>query len=252
VPAATPSILATSGGFLPAKRTKLRPGPLLEFALQLAGVSPLPRVCFVGTAGGDQESWNAALHAAFYGREVLVSCLDLFPMPNIADVADHLESQDVIWVGGGSSANLLALWRLHGLDVILRRCWERGVVLGGVSAGSLCWHAGGTTDSFGPVLRLLTDGLAFLPFSNCPHYDAELQRRPLYQQLVADGTLPAGYATDDGVGLLYQGVELVEAVTEIVGKAAYRVERDATGGAVRETRIEPRVLPGAVAADSLG
>jgi peptidase E len=240
----TPTILATSGGFFGGQRTTVRPGPLLDFALELANPGTLPRICFIGTAGGDQAYWNAALHAAYYGREVLVSCLDLFPMPNIADMAAHLVSQDLIWVMGGSTANLLALWRLHGLDEILRECWQSGVVLAGVSAGSLCWHVGGTTDSFGPDLAPVTNGLAFLPWSNSPHYDGEEQRRPLYQRLIADGVLGAGYATDNGVGLHYRGAEMVEAVSEVVGAGAYFVER-LLDGAARETRVEPRVLAGA-------
>jgi peptidase E len=185
------------------------------------------------------------LHAAYYGRDVLVSCLDLFPMPNIADMEAHLGSQDLIWVMGGSTANLLALWRLHGLDLVLKHCWESGVVLAGVSAGSVCWHVGGTTDSFGPELRAITDGLAFLPWSNGAHYDAEEQRRPLYHRLVTEGVLPAGYATDNGVGLRYERTDMVEAVTEVVGKAAYFVERGPEG-TVKETRIGPRVLQGAI------
>jgi len=126
--------------------------------------------------------------------------------------------------GGGSTANLLALWRTHHLDEILRECWEAGVVLAGVSAGKLCWHLGGTTDSFGLELQPITDGLGLLPYSNCPHYDAEDQRRPLYHRLVGDGTLPAGYATDNGAGLHYVGTELVRVVTEVDGAAAYHVE----------------------------
>lgn len=202
-------------------------------------------MCFINTAGGDQAWWNATIHAAYYERDVRVSVLNLFPMPNVADVAAHLQAQDLIWVGGGSTANLLALWRLHGLDRILRGCWESGVVLAGVSAGSVCWHVGGTTDSFGPELRLLTNGLGFLPFSNGVHYDAEEQRRPLFQRLIAEELLPAGYATDNGVGLLYQGTVMVEAVSEVNGAGAYHVER-APDGQAKESRIEPRLLPGAV------
>jgi peptidase E len=244
MPAGAPTILATSGGFLPGRRTPLRPGPLLEHAIRLAGSPPVPRLCFVGSAGGDQAHWFSAVHAAFYGRDVMVSCLALFPMPNLEDMEAHLLSQDVIWVSGGSTANLLALWRLHGLDAVMRRCWEAGVVLSGVSAGSLCWHTGGTTDSFGPELRPITDCLGFLPWSNAVHYDVEEQRRPLYHRLVADGTLPAGYATDNGTGLVYRGTEMIEAVSELRGRAAYHVRRR-DGGTVSEERIEPRLLPGA-------
>lgn len=243
--AETPTILATSGGLFPDPRTLIRPGPLLDLALELSRPAGMPRLCFLNTAGGDQAWWNGAIHAAYYGREVMVSCLNLFPMPNVADPATHLLAQDAIWVGGGSTANLLALWRLHGLDLILRRCWESGVVLAGVSAGSICWHVGGTTDSFGPQLRPLTDGLGFLPFSNGVHYDAEEQRPPAFHRVVADGTLPDGYATDNGVGLVYRGTEMVEAVSEQAGKAAYRV-RLATGGRVEETVVEARLLPGAL------
>jgi peptidase E len=135
--------------------------------------------------------------------------------------------------------NLLAVWRAHGLDRILHECWQAGVVLGGVSAGSLCWHVGGTTDSFGPQLRPVTNGLGWLPYANGVHYDSEPQRRPLLMQLVGDGTLPTAYATDDGVGLIYRGTELSEAVAELDGKAAYLVQRGEDGQA-HERRIEPR------------
>jgi peptidase E len=157
----------------------------------------------------------------------------------VADVRAHLLAQDVVWVGGGSVANLLAVWRVHGLDAIFREVWEAGVVLAGVSAGSLCWHVGGTTDSYGPELRAVTDGLGLIPTSNGVHYDSEEQRRPLYQRLVAEGALPGGHATDDGVGLVYRGTELVEAVSDRPDAAAYRVEPGPDGTAV-ETRVEPR------------
>ena len=174
-------------------------------------------------------------------RGIQSSHLVTFPMPNLADVRGHLLGQDVIWVGGGSVANLLALWRLHGWDEFLREAWQAGVVLGGVSAGSICWHTGGTTDSFGPTLRPITNGLGFLPYSNGVHYNSESQRRPLFHSLIADGTLPDGFATDDGVGLVYSGIELVEAVADRPDCFAYRVSREA-GARVDEQVIEPRRL----------
>ena len=235
------NILATSGGFKAARRTRLTPGPLIDFALELAGSPARPRFCYVGTAGGDNPIYTAAVTEAFVGRDVVVTNLAAFPMPTVEDVRSHLLAQDVVWVGGDSVAGLLAMWRLHGWDAIFREVWEAGVVLGGVSAGSLCWHVGGTTDSYGPTLRPVTDGLALLPYSNNVHYDSEDQRRPLYHRLVGDGTLPAGHATDDGVGLHYRGTELVEAVTDTPGKKAYRVER-AEDGTVVETVLEPRLL----------
>jgi len=162
-------------------------------------------------------------------------------MPNIDDIAGHLLAQDVVWVWGGSVAGLLAMWELHGVGAAMRAAWQAGVVLTGVSAGSICWHQGGTTDSFGPDLRAVTNGLGFVPYSNGVHYDTEEQRRPRFQQLIADGTLPAGYATDDGVGLLYRGTEMVGAFTEVDGKGAYWVERTDDGRAL-ETRIDPARL----------
>ena len=161
-------------------------------------------------------------------------------MPNYDDVEAHLMQQDVIWVSGGSTANLLALWRVHGLDVILHRVWQAGVVLMGVSAGSLCWHVGGTTDSFGPHLRPVTNALGWLPYGNSPHHDAEEERRPLIHKLVADGTLPLSYATDNGAGLIYHGTELYEAFAETPGALAYEIRRD--GDSARETPLPTRVL----------
>ncbi len=129
---------------------------------------------------------------------------------------------------------------VHGLDEILRRVWGAGVVLAGVSAGSICWYQGGTTDSFGPQLRAVTNGLGFLPYGNGVHYDTEERRRPLVHRLVADGTLPETHCTDDGVGVVYHGTELVEAVTELDGGRAYIVRCE--GAAAVEEPLETRRL----------
>ncbi len=243
MPASAPTVLATSIGFDSRGRGPhdWAPGPVFDLAVELAGAPQQPRLCFLGTATGDDPALVAAVYGAFAGSAVRVSHLSLFPMPTVPDVRAHLLAQDVVWVGGGSVANLLAVWRVHGLDEVFREAWRAGVVLGGVSAGSLCWHVGGTTDSYGPHLRAVTNGLALIPTSNGVHHDSEPQRRPLYHRLVADGTLPPGHATDDGVGLLYRGTELVEAVADRPGGAAHRVERGPDGTAV-ETRLEPRRL----------
>jgi peptidase E len=243
MPATAPTILATSIGFDSRGRGPLdwAPGPVFDLAFDLAGAPARPRLCYLGTATGDDPVRIAGVYGAFAGSGVQVSHLSLFPMPTVPDIRAHLLAQDVVWVGGGSVANLLAVWRVHGLDEIFREVWAAGVVLGGVSAGSLCWHAGGTTDSYGPQLRPVTDGLGLVPASNSVHHDSEEQRRPLYCRLVADGALPPGHATDDGVGLVYRGTELAEAVADRPGAAAYRVERGPHGTAV-ETRLAPRRL----------
>ncbi|XVX21639.1 Type 1 glutamine amidotransferase-like domain-containing protein [Actinomycetota bacterium] len=238
----SPTILATSGGYRFGERVRLEFNSLVHHAVELSGASGrAPRVTFVGTASGDDRAMAADAVQAGRVAGFDLTCLNLFPMPNLEDIEGHLLDQDVVWVQGGSVANLLAVWRVHGLDAIFRRVWEAGVVLSGVSAGSICWYAGGTTDSFGPDLRAVTDGLALLPYGNGVHYDSEERRRPLVHRLVADGTLPETHCTDDGVGLVYRGTELVEAVTETPGKGAYLVRRD--GDQATEERIEPRLLP---------
>jgi len=240
--AESPTILATSIGMQSRQRGPLdfRAGPIFKLAVELARPSATPRLCVVATAVGDASDYLRGAYAALTALDVRVSHLNLFPMPNVEDVRAHLLGQDVIWVGGGSVVNLLAVWRAHGLDRILHDCWQAGVVLGGVSAGSLCWHVGGTTDSFGPNLQPVTNGLGWLPYANGVHFDSEPQRRPLLHQLVAEGSLPTAYATDDGVGLVYRATEMTEVVAELEGKAAYLIERSESG--VNEARLPPRLL----------
>jgi peptidase E len=236
-----PHILAIGGGtFISDDRFGMAPSPLLRYALDLTG-QDRPRVCFLTTAVGDSSEYVAGMYAAFSRLDADISHLALFPMPNEPDPRAHLLSQDLVYVSGGSAANLLALWRLHGLDEVFREAWEAGVVLSGQSAGALCFHAGGNTDSFGPQLRPLTDGLGLLPYSCGVHYDSDAQRRPLLQQLIGEGTLPEGYAADENVGLHYVGTEFVQAVSYRRDAGAYRIEPDGSGGA-KETRIEPRLL----------
>ena len=225
------------GGFVATERYGAQPGPLVQHALRLTG-KEAPRVCALYTATGDDVARIAQWYACWsaWGRGIRASHVAVLPMPNVDDLRAHLLSQDAVYVGGGSVAGLAVLWRLHGLDAVMREAHEAGVVLFGVSAGSLCWHTGGTTDSFGPELRAWTDGLGIVPGSNCPHYDSEARRRPLYQSLVADGTLQPGYAADDGVGLHYVRGQLHEAVSDREGASAYRV--DATG----ETEVATRLL----------
>ncbi len=240
--AAEPTILATSGGMVASRRLRWEFGALTDYAVELAGVSGrAPRVCFLATAMGDNSEQIRGFYDAALQRGYTPSHLALFPMPNVADPRELLLGQDVVWVLGGSVAGLLALWRLHRLEAAMREAWQAGVVLTGVSAGSICWHSGGPTDSFGPDLRPVTDGLGLVPFSNGVHYDSEPQRRPAFQAMIGAGTLAAGYATEDGTGLLYRGQRFVEAVTEQPGKQAFYVSRG-PDGTVTEEPLDTRLL----------
>ena len=234
-----PTILATSAGFT-RDPYGLRPAPTFRFMAELARATH-PKLCVLTQATGDPADRIAAHFAAFAGTEFSMTSLRLFPMPNVPDLRAHLLAQDIIWVDGGSVANLCAVWRVHGVDQILHEAWQSGVVLGGVSAGSICWHQGGSTDSYGPDLRGFTDGLGWLPYSNGVHYDGEAQRRPRMHELIADGTLGDGFATDDGAGLLYRGTTMVEAVADREGPKAYELKRAADGSVV-ETSLPTRVL----------
>ncbi|PRY17443.1 peptidase E [Kineococcus rhizosphaerae] len=242
MPAEAPTIVATSGGWTRRDLGGVDWAGTAHLAVELARVPAgrAPRLTYLGTAGGDQRSWAAEVHAAGERAGFRTTVLDLFPLPSVDDPAGLLLGSDVVWVGGGSVANLLAVWRVHGLEEAFRAAWEAGVVLGGVSAGSICWFAGGTTDSFGPQLRPVTNGLGLLPYGNGVHYDSEARRRPLVHELVGSGVLGETHCSDDGVGLVYQGTELVEAVSEVPGKGAWIVRRE--GGGVVETRVEPRPL----------
>jgi peptidase E len=201
-------------------------------------------VLFIHTASGDDRSYLTSSYQAMSGYSCDVEHLALFTQPT-GPVQDVVGRADVVWVGGGSVANLLALWALHGVGDALAEAYERGAVLGGVSAGSICWHVGGPTDSFGPTLEVVTNGLALLPFGNGVHYDSEAQRRPLLQQLVRDAVLPLSYATDDRVGILYRNEEPIEVICDkeadpATGPAAYKVEK--VGSDVIETRLSPGAI----------
>jgi dipeptidase E len=220
VVARTRQIVGLGGG----GETEEQAAALVDYVVAAAGVEQ-PKVCFVPTAMGDAaEDVSAFSEGPWGGRGELSSAL-FFPWPR-ADLREHILAQDIVVVSGGNTANLLAIWRAHGFDEVLREAWEAGVVLTGASAGMICWFEAGVTDSFGPQLEGMSDGLGFLPGSACPHYDGEPARRPRYRELVAAG-FPAGVAADDGVALHYLGADLQAIVTCREGAAAYRVS--ATG-----------------------
>lgn len=228
------------GGFL------MEPdNPLLDdFVLGLARRTPA-RVCFVPTASGDSEANIARFYRAL-SRRCAATDLALFGAGGLPrnparsdELAAFVAEQDVFYVGGGNTANMLALWRLHGLDTLLRGAWRSGAVLAGVSAGMICWFEASLTDSFGGV-EPLRDGLGLLRGSACPHYDGEAARRPAYQRLI-EGGFPEGYAADDGAALHFEGDALVEVVSSRPNAVAYRVAL-AGGRAVVETRLTTRFL----------
>jgi dipeptidase E len=226
------------GGFSMEPENQL----LDRFVLSLARAER-PRVCFVPTASGDSERYVASFYRAFAAFDCRPADLGLFER-RVADLRAFVLEQDVVYVGGGNTASLLAVWRAHGLDRILAEAWEAGVVLCGISAGMNCWFAQSVTDSF-DIARLapLHDGLGLVPASACPHYDGEEQRRPVFHRLVAASDLMDGWAADDGAALVFSGSELEEVVSSRPGAAGYRVER--TGDGVAEQRLATRYLGGA-------
>ena len=230
-------MLAAGGGMLMPRDA---PPLLVQYSLELSGRGR-PRLCVLNTALGDDPNAYLRLYDRLADSPARVRHLTLFPMPNVSDPEDFLLSQDVIFVGGGSVANMLAVWRVHGIDEILRKAWQAGIVLAGSSAGAICWFAGGTTDSFGPRLRPYTDGLEMLAGSFCPHYSSEAQRRPLYQRLVADRTLPGGLACDEGAAVHFVDDTLTEVVSDRPRAGAFQVEPDGAGGST-ETQLTVRYL----------
>jgi len=202
---------------------------LAEHALSLVPTTSdgPKRVCYIPTAVGDSDAAIRRTRANFVENipGVEFSVLTLFTQASVPDARSHLLAQDVIFVEGGSVVNLMAVWRVHGLRPILRECWAAGVVLTGVSAGSLCWHLGGPTDSYSDALDPFDDGIGILRYSNGVHDDyPEQPRRETYRRQVNAGTCAPGYASEDGVGLHYIGAKLHEAVTIVAGKTAWWVE----------------------------
>ncbi len=227
-----------------ASRWSRRASCLTSIALSAARTSrpqaSRPRVCFVPTASGDDDNYIAHFYRAYATLDCRPSDLQLFDR-TVADLEDFVLAQDVVWVGGGNTASMLAVWRAHSLDSLLARAWEQGVVLCGLSAGMNCWFEQSVTDSFGAhKLAALDDGLGLLAGSCCPHYDGEELRRPAYEAFIASGELPDGYAADDGAALVFHGTTLHEVVSSRPGASAYRIERTADGVSAR--RLEARYL----------
>lgn len=234
-------VLLGGGGFLMTP-TPAKPTPIDSFTLALTGRAR-PRVCLLPTACGDGPQQIEPFLRAFPRRRADASVLRLFRRElDDAQLRAHLLSQDVIYIGGGNTANMLAVWRLHGVDRLLRQAWRRGTVLTGVSAGANAWFQACSTDSFSG-LAPLRDGLGLLRGAVCPHFDGEAQRRPSLHRWVRARALPKTLAIDDFAAAHFVGTRLTEVVAERRGAQAYRVEL--RRGEVVETALPARVLRGA-------
>lgn len=218
-----PTIVAMGGGGFSMEPDN----PLLDDWLLSLVDRAQPKVCFVPTASGDADGYVVRFYDGFGKGRAEPSHLALFDR-SVDDLREFVLAQDIIYVGGGNTANMLAVWRAHGLDEVLHEAWQTGVILAGLSAGSICWYEAGITDSFGTKLAPLCDGLGFLSGSHCPHFDGEPERRPRYEELVRTGILPDGVAADDGVALMYRGAELIDVVSSRSEACAYRLQVDDT------------------------
>ena len=223
--------------------------PALDrFVLELTG-KPVPRICFLPTASGDGREQTTMFGERFSGWPCEPSVLSLFHLGrDRLDPRVHLLSQDVIYVGGGSMRNLLAVWREHGVDQTMRTAWERGIVLAGLSAGAMCWFEGGITMSGGAPQA--ATGLGLVSGSLSVHLDGEPERMPVYRKAVATGVVPAGYAADDGAALLVCGTTVSRFVSSRAGARVFRVTPDGAGG-TEEEAMTVTPLPEALAADGL-
>lgn len=238
----TRRIIAIGGGGFLMERG---PSLLDEYFVRTAGVRS-PKVCFISTGGGDPEEWLAKYYKTFFKLACRPSHLAFFRKPRrgsipLTQIESGLLAQDAIYVGGGNTRSVLAVWREWGLDRILRKAWNAGVLLGGMSAGAICWFKYGATDSvLGPGRSSALPCLGFLPGSCSPHFDGEPHRRSDFRLLISRGKLPSGIGIDDGVAVLYENLNIVEVVSSRPGATAYGVAR--ASGAVVVAPLEAAQL----------
>ena len=211
---------------------------LLDQYILEQATSSKPKICFLPTASGDADSYIERFYQSFKLLSCEPSHLSLFK-PSTRDLEGFLLEKDIIYVGGGNTKCMLALWREWGIDSILRKAWDCGVILAGLSAGSICWFEEGTTDSYGDSLEIIT-GLGLLKGSHSPHYDGEENRRPIYHSLIEKEQLKAGYAADDGAALHFMNGELSNVVSSREFAYAYTVEKK--DGVIQETKLPTRYL----------
>lgn len=234
------TILAASGGYAPTRPWEdIAFSPIFKYALELTGASA-PKVGFLTTGVGDDSTVQVQLGRSATALGCRPTLFSVFPRLHPNDAHQQLMDQDLIWVHGGSVSNILALWRAYKIDVTLQAALASGVVLAGTSAGSLCWHVGGVTKSFGPEPRLFDNGLALVPYGNDVHTTSEPERKAVMLAAIRSGSLPMSYTTEDGVALIYESGLLVEAVAERPHAFATCIE--SASGEVLEHRISPRLL----------
>ena len=212
--------------------------PLLDFYIYSLSDKAEPKICFLPTASGDSEEYIARFYQHFAPKPAHLSHLSLFK-PHTADLKSFILDQDIIYVGGGNTKNLIALWKEWHLDKILRQAWSQGIILCGLSAGSICWFEEGVTDSI-PGKYTSLKCLGFLPGSNCPHYDGEIARRPAYHQLLLEGSISQGYACDDGVALHFVEDRLVNIVSSRPVAMAYFLTKN--NSQVQQNPLNPQYL----------
>ena len=211
--------------------------PLLDLYILKQAKIAKPQICFLPTASGDSDDYISRFYNFFNKQECKPSHLSLFRPPT-RDLESFILEKDIVYVGGGNTKNLLALWREWGLDSILSKAWNQGVILAGLSAGSICWFEEGITDSYGDGLEPIKC-LGFLKGSNCPHYDGEIERRPAYHKLIGSKRIQSGVAADDGVAIHYKEQEISKIVSSRTNAKAYSVSLETKVG---ETELETEFL----------
>jgi peptidase E len=226
-----PQIMAFGGGHLFED-----PDAALANYLLNTAVEPTPRIGYIGTANGDRERNTLRFYSAFSRLDCRASHLPLFE--KTPGIREYVMSQDIIFVGGGNTKSMLAVWREWGLDEVLKEAWQDGIVMSGSSAGAICWFEQGITDSWAPDLRSL-DCLGFLQGSCCPHYDLEPDRKPTYERLVARSEISGGVAIGDAAAAHFVGTDLDRCVTGLSDSGVFRVS--SSDGGVTETALETTV-----------
>jgi len=231
----TPQIFATGGGFFAQAWEK---SIFPEYLLALSP-SKSPRICWLGPASGESAQDFEIFARGMEKHDCQVNHFNLY-LPATMDFVDYLLGMDIVYVGGGSTKNLMALWREWKFDEALRAAWQEGVVMSGTSAGMICWFQSGLTDSFPQVLNPV-QATGILSGSANPHYNIRPDRKSRYRQLIADGSMHSpGLALDQDVGVLFRGTELVEIVSARKSAGAFRLTRTSTG--YDETPLSVRYL----------